>query len=189
MKYCEKCNSVVTSEYCPTCGNKKIREVAPDDFCFLVECEQMYGEMLKDALQEEGIECALIPWGNGVRSRFALNLEKYKVYVPYMHYEKAREILEALNNASASDNIKELLLANKDKWHIASERTEKNIRQRLKIGDGVDILEYIKEGVEKSQDVKDRGFIYSFVPPANGLTVKIGDVTLWFSDENFEIIL
>ena len=187
MKYCEKCNTVVTLKYCPACGNKKIREVTSDDFCFLIECGQTYGEMLKDALQEEKIQCVLVPWGDGVRSKLGLKLENYKVYVPYEHYERAREIL-AFNNKTESDNIKELLLANKDKWNIANERAEKKLRKKLKIDDNVDIFEYISEGVKKSQDVKDRGFMGSFVPPAHGLTVKIGDVTLWFSAETFEII-
>ena len=188
MKYCEKCNAIVALEYCPACGNKKIREVAADDFCFLAECVQMHGEMLNDALQEEGIKCALIPCGNGVRSKFGLKLDKYKVYVPYAHYDRAREILNTFCYQSESDRVKELLLANYDKWNMAG-YTEKNIRQRLKIANDVDILEYIRASVEKSQDAKDRGFMNSFVPPANGLTVKIGDVTLWFSDESFEIIL
>ena len=189
MKYCEKCNAIVTLEYCPACGNKKIREVTADDFCFLVECGQMYGDMLKDALQEEEIQCALIPCGKGVRSRFGLSLENYKVYVPYMHYERARELYNTLYHESESDNIKDLLLSNKDKWYIASEQTERYIRQRLKIDDDVDIFEYIREGVEKSQDVKNRGFMHSFILGANALTVKIGEVTLWFSDETFEIKL
>ena len=187
MKYCENCNSIVTSERCPACGNKKIREITADDFCFLVECAQMLGDMLNDALLEDGIKCALIPCGNGIRSKFGLKLDKYKVYVPYAHYEKATEILNALCNESTSDNVKKLLLANKNKWHISNAHTEKSIRQRLKIPDDSDLLEYIKDGVEKAQEVKDRGFIYSFNPPANGLTVKIGNVTLWFSDESFEI--
>ena len=105
MKYCEKCNSIVTLEYCPACGNKKIREVASDDFCFLVECGQMYGDMLNYALQEEEIQCALIPCGNGVRSKFVLKLDKYKVYVPYKHYERATEIFNTLFNESESDTI------------------------------------------------------------------------------------
>lgn len=188
MKYCEKCNTIVTLEYCPACGNKKIREVSSDDFCFLVECGQAHGEILKDALQEEKIKCSLLPWGDGVRSKLGLKLENYRVYVPYEHYERAREILAFYNDAE-SDNIKELLLANKDKWNIANERTEKKICKRLKIDNNVDIFEYIRAGVEKSQDIKDRGFMYSFVPPAHGLTVRIGDVTLWFSAETFEIIL
>ena len=187
MQYCEKCNSIVISEYCPVCGNKKIREVTSDDFCFLVECGQMHGDMLKDVLLEEEIECALIPWGNGVRSKFALSLENYKVYVPYKHLDRAREILDYLYNPS--DNLKELLLSNRDKWFIASEQIEKKIRQRLKIDDDVDVFEYIKEGVEKSLDVRNRGIMYSFLSEANWLTVKIGDVTLWFSDESFEIRL
>ena len=147
----------------------------------------MHGDMLSDVLQEEGIKCALIPWGNGVRSKFGLRLEKYKVYVPYEHHDRAVEILNSVFNETASENVKALLLANKDKWYIASEHTEKIIRQKLKIADGVDTLEYVKDGVEKSHDVQDRGFIYSF--SACGFTAKIGDVTLWFVDESFEIIL
>lgn len=188
MKYCEKCNSIVTLDYCPTCGNKKIREISPDDFCFLVECGQVYGDILKDTFLEEGIECALIPWGDGVRSKFAMKLENYKVYVPFKYYDRARAILDE-NSDVVTTNIKELLLTNRDKWHVADERTEKNIRKRLKIADGVDIFEFIREGVEQSQDVKNRGVMYSFTSGANWLTVKIGSVTLWFSDDSFEIRL
>ena len=61
MKYCEKCKSLTEEEYCSACGNKKIREVDSDDFCVLTEFEQMYGEMLRDALQEEEIDCVLMP--------------------------------------------------------------------------------------------------------------------------------
>ena len=189
MKYCEKCNSIVSLEYCPMCGNKKIRDVISDDFCFLVECAQMHGEMLNDALQAEEIQCVLIPCGNGVRSKFGLKLEKYKAYVPYKHYERAREIFNDLFIESESDNIKELLLANKDKWNIASEHAEKNIRQRLKIDNDVNIFEFIRAGVENSQDLKYKGVMYSFASGENWLTVKIGDVILWFSDESFEIRL
>lgn len=189
MKYCERCNSIVTLEYCPTCGNKKIRDVASYDCCFLVECSQMYGEMLNDALQEEKIQCVLIPCGNGVRSKFGLKLEKYKAYVPYKHYERAIEIFNTLFIESESDNIKELLLANRNRWNIASEYEEKNIRQRLKIDNDVNIFEFIRAGVENSKDVKNKGVMYSFGSGANWLTVKIGDVILWFSDESFEIRL
>ena len=189
MKYCEKCNSLSDLEYCTACGNKKIRDVTSDDFCILTECEEMQGEMLREALQEKGIKCALIPFGNGVRSRFALSLGKYKVYVPYMYYESSVELLNSFFSEPTTDALKGQLLANIDKWHIVSARTEKKIRKKLKLTDEADIFKYIKDGVEKSQHIEDKGTMYFFKPCAHGLAVKIQEVTLWFSDVSFEILI
>ncbi|MCH5164580.1 MAG: hypothetical protein J1F36_06145 [Clostridiales bacterium] len=190
MNYCEKCKSLTDKEYCSVCGNKKIREVESDDFCFLKECEEMPGEMLRDVLQDEGIDCVLIPCGNGVRSQFALSLGKYNVYVPYKHYESSVELLNSFFNEPTTDDLKELLLANEDKWHIESARTEKKIRKKLNLSDDADIFKCIKSEVEKSQSIEDRGII-SFTDcfDSHGLAVKIGKVTLWFSDESFEILI
>lgn len=187
MKYCEKCKSLTGDEYCPVCGYTKIRDVNSDDFCVLTECEEMHGEMLRDVLQDEEIDCVLIPCGNGVRSQFGLSLGRYKVYVPYKHYENAVEILKSFFNEPKTDDLKELLLANRDKWHIVSARTEKKIRKKLKLSDDADIMECIKNVVEKSQCIEDRGDMYSFA--AHGLAVEIGKVTLWFSEESFEILI
>ena len=189
MNYCEKCNSLSNLKYCTACGNKKIREVNPDDFCVLAECEEMYGNMFKDALHEKGIKCVLMPFGDGVRSKFALSLGKYKVYVPYKFYDSSVEILNSIFNKPTTDDLKEQLLANIDKWHIVSVRTEKKIRKKLKLGDDADIFKCIKDGVMKSQCIEDKGIMYSFTPCAHGLAVKIGEVVLWFSDKSFEIII
>ena len=190
MNYCEKCKSLTEEEYCSVCGNKKIREVSTDDYCVLTECEQMYGEMLRDALQEEEIDCVLIPCGNGVRSQFGLPLGKYKVYVPYKNYENSLEIFKSFFNEPTTDDLKELLLANIDKWNIVSARTEKKIRKKLKLSDNADIIECIKDVIEKSQCIEDRG-IMSFTNTfgSHCLAVEIDKVTLMFSDESFEILI
>ena len=164
--------------------------MSPDDFCILTEIEQMYGEMLRDVLQEEEIDCVLMPCGNGVRSQFGLSLGRYKVYVPYKHYESSVEILNSLFNAPTTDDLKELLLSNIDKWHILSARTEKKIRKKLKISDDADIIESIRDGVAKSQSIEDRGPLsFSNAFNSHGLAVEIDKVTLWFSDESFEIVI
>lgn len=94
MKYCEKCNLLLTEQRCSICGNKKIRDVENGDFCFLIECEQTFGQMLKEIFEKDGIKCALVPWGDGVRTVFALQLDKYRVYVPYEHYDKSKETVD-----------------------------------------------------------------------------------------------
>lgn len=190
MNYCEKCKLLTEKECCHICRNKSIREVDSDDFCLLTEREQMYGEMLRDALQGEEIDCVLIPCGNGVRSQFGLSLGRYRIYVPYKSYESSLEILKSLFNTPTSDDLKELLLANIDKWHIVNGRTEKKIRKKLKLSDDADIMECIKDRVEKSPHIEDRGeitFIETF--GSHGLAVKIDKVTLWFSDASFEILI
>ena len=189
MNYCEKCNSLSNFEYCSVCGNKKVREANSDDFCFLTECEQMYGEMLKDILQEEGISCALMPWGNGVRTQLGLRLDRYKVYVPYRDYERSVELLRSFSNGPSTEDLKEQILDNIDKWHIVKPRTAKKICKKLNINEDADIFIYIKECVEKSQCIEDKGMLSSFPRSEHGLAVKIDDVTLWFSSESYEICI
>ena len=189
MKYCEKCNLLTDLEYCPKCENDKVREANPDDFCFLTECGQTYGEMLKEAFQEEGISCILMPCGNGVRTQFGLRLDKYKVYVPYQHYEKSEELLNFFFSGPTTDDWKEQILANIDKWHIIKPRTVKKIRKKLNISENADIYKCIRDGVEKSQCIEDKGIMYSFKPCGHGLAVRIGDVTLWFSSDSYEILI
>lgn len=157
MKYCEKCNSLSDFEYCSVCGNKNIREVASEDYCFLTKCEQLFGDILNDALQQEGVICALVPCGDGVRSQFALLLDKYKIYVPFQYYKKSVEVLNFLSYSPTTDELKEDLLANIDKWHIDSSFTVRKIPKKLKLSKDDDVFKCIKVAVEKSQciEIKD----------------------------------
>ena len=189
MNYCEKCKSLSDGETCSVCGNKKLREAAPDDFCVLTECDQTYGEMIKDAVQGAGIPCVLMPFGNGVRSMFGLRLEKYQVLVPYDRYESAVELLNDFVNDPVTNELKERLLANFDKWHIGSARTAKKLRKKLALGEEADLLACLKEGVENAAYIEDKGPMYSLGANAHGLSVKMGEATVWFSSESYEIFI
>ena len=96
MNFCEKCNLLNKGTTCNLCGRGNLREVKEDDFCFFVECSESLGKSLKNSFDNEGIPCALIPTGNGVRSLFGLKLENYRVYVPYGYYDKCVEIYSVL---------------------------------------------------------------------------------------------
>ena len=188
MNYCEKCKSLTEAESCTVCGNKKLREAKPDDFCALTECAQTYGEMVKDALQSGGVTCVLMPYGNGVRSAFGLRLESYQVLMPFDQYEDAEELLNDFVNDPVTSELKEQLLAHFDEWYIAA-RTAKKLRKKLKIGEDVDLLACIKEGVESAVRIEDKGIMYSFGSGAHGIAVQTNGGTLWFSAQTYEIFI
>lgn len=186
LLYCEECKLLVNGEICPECGSENLREPKDEDFCFLVECRHDFGEMLKDALDDEDIECALVPWGNGVRSKFGLPLENYKIYVPYKEVEKAVEILKEFIGEPPIEKLRKKLLENAAEWHM-KESFAKKIRKKLKLEKDDDIFAAIEEGVKNSDTIEDKGLMGTFYPPAHGILVRIDGVVLWFSDETFEI--
>ncbi len=93
MNFCESCNIACIDDICPKCGRKKLREVTDEDFCFVAEVSRMYGRNLKDNLEKENIECALMPYGNGTNAIVGLPLEDYLVYVPYKNLEYVRQLI------------------------------------------------------------------------------------------------
>ena len=94
MNFCEGCNIACSGERCPKCGRKKLRAVNEDDFCLIAQVDRIFGENLKDHLENENIECVLMPYGTGVRSKFALPLESYLLYVRYKNSEYVRQIVK-----------------------------------------------------------------------------------------------
>lgn len=189
MNYCEKCKMLSETEVCPMCESKKLREVTPEDYCFLLECERSFGDMLEEAMQKEALQCALVPCGTGVSTFFGLPLEHYEVYVPYRDYEKANEWVAFFSSTPKTEDLKAKLLENFDKWHILSSFTTRKIRKKLKIEKGADVLAYLKCCVEKATSIEDKGFMYSFQNGGHGLAVEIGETTLWFSSESYEILI
>lgn len=93
MNFCEKCNIACGGDICPKCGRKKLRPVTEEDFCFAGRVDKLFGDNLKCILEQDNIECALIPYGTGVRSKFALPLENYLVYVRYKNLDYVRQML------------------------------------------------------------------------------------------------
>ncbi len=97
MNFCEGCNIACDDERCPKCGSKKLRPVNDDDFCLIAQVDRPFGDSLKEYLEEENMEYALMPYGRGVRARFALPLESYLVYVRYKNSDHVRQILKDTN--------------------------------------------------------------------------------------------
>lgn len=97
MNYCEGCNIACMDERCPRCGRKKLRAVNGDDFCLAAQVNRFVGDNLKENLEEEKIECVLMPYGTGLRSRLAMPSEYYLLYVRYRHLDYVRQILKDEN--------------------------------------------------------------------------------------------
>ena len=94
MYFCENCNKVSDYDFCRDCGKGDLREVKDDDFCFLTECANSFGEMMKSLFEQKGIPCVLLPYGSGTRTGLGLKLENYRVFVPFSYLKKAKDILE-----------------------------------------------------------------------------------------------
>lgn len=185
MYYCDKCHLVSETESCDCCSNTKLRDVREDDCCFLIECEEVFGKMFGEILQNEAIDCVMEPVGNGVRSNFGLSLGKYKIFVPNRFYLRAQELLEYFrDHASSNDRLKNDLLDNIQKWSFEKRSTEKKIRKKYKIDKELDVMDFVKNVVENACLIEDVGLMsYG----EHGLLVKCDGVTLWFSSESYKI--
>ena len=184
MFYCEKCHTLSHTQDCSCCGFNQLREVKDDDFCYLTTLSEDFGKMFIEYLSNEGINCASVPYGDGVRSQFALSLGQYKLYVPYKFYNNACEILEFFNENYSTNKVKEKILSNKHKWYFESDKIEKKMRKKFKLKQDDNLLEFIKEKVEQAESVSDVGMM---VDGEHGLLVKSGKISLWFSAETFKI--
>ena len=95
--YCTRCRRVIEEARCLHCKCRKVREVAPDDPCFLTETEWIWSEMLADVLKQN-----CIPYqtknalGAGVTVKIGLAKERVRFYVYYRQLDEAKEIVNAL---------------------------------------------------------------------------------------------
>ena len=80
-RYCENCQLVYDGDRCPACGGKKGREPRENDSCFLCEKQILWGEVLEDALKQNGIPVVF-------RKRLGI--------VPYARLEESRAVVETL---------------------------------------------------------------------------------------------
>ena len=94
MNFCEGCNIACDGERCPKCGRKKLRAVTEDDFCLVARVDRIFGDNLKTNLENEQIDCVLMPYGTGVKAQFALPLESYLLYIRYKNLDHVRQILK-----------------------------------------------------------------------------------------------
>lgn len=95
--YCEKCLMISDAQKCPCCGTSNLRKPQPDDYCFLIEKEYFWSEMLADVFEQNKIFFYKKPkLGAGMAVRVGMALESYKFYVSYSCLEMARELVEQL---------------------------------------------------------------------------------------------
>ena len=97
--YCEKCQALTPENEngCLRCGENARREPQMDDYCFLVEKEMMWGEMLADVLEQNEIPFEIKrALGAGLAVTLGPLSERYAFYVPYRCYEQAQQIVEDL---------------------------------------------------------------------------------------------
>lgn len=95
--YCEKCHSLIEGKKCPVCGSKKVREPLGDDLCYLIEKEMIWGEMLADVLKQNEIPYLYKEsLGAAVTIQIGAMLERYRFFVAFSHYERAKDIVEGL---------------------------------------------------------------------------------------------
>lgn len=101
--YCQKCQVAFDgNENCPVCGSARIRPALPDDICFLTDADPIFGGMLKDVLDQNGIPALSISSiGAGMAMRAGSMFERVKYYVRYEHLPKAKEIVEELFHSPA----------------------------------------------------------------------------------------
>ena len=164
-----------------------MREVEDGDFCLLVECLQNEGEILKSFLEAEEIPCVLMPSGNGLRTVLGLNLENYKVFVPYQFYDKASEMVDFISNDS-TEQLKERLLEHIELWHFKNESSEKKFRKKFELKKDADLLFYIKEEVSQALLIADEGLIYACSERGHFIAVKSEQGNILFNSATYEIL-
>ena len=99
--YCEACKLAFDkAAKCPRCGSRKLREPLPEDLCFLTETDPMFGGMLKDVLEQNGIPVlSSSTMGAGMAMRVGPMFDRIRFYVPYAQLSAASEIVGELFQA------------------------------------------------------------------------------------------
>ncbi len=101
LQYCEICMKIFDENRCPSCGRRKVRDVGPDDLCFLTEKEMIWSGMLADVLKQNNIPfLQKNVLGAGLALRTGLLLERVRFYVFYRQLPEAEEIVEELFSSS-----------------------------------------------------------------------------------------
>lgn len=97
MLFCDKCNFLAAENRCPSCGNRKLREVNDEDFCFFVNLSAYNFEMLEFTLKENAIDVIGVPfYTGGVSLANAGKAPARKVFIRYKDLEQAKEIYNTI---------------------------------------------------------------------------------------------
>ncbi|MGN0808055.1 MAG: hypothetical protein ACI4MN_06395 [Candidatus Coproplasma sp.] len=103
MLYCENCNRLTEGKICQYCGNKKLRDVTDDDFCYFTKMDTYDFEMIEYTLNDNGIDVIGVPfYPYGVSYASAGRAHGRKVYVRHKDLEKAKNIFQTIFGSNES---------------------------------------------------------------------------------------
>lgn len=103
--YCETCRMAWNTGDCPMCGREMLREIRPEDPCYLTETEWIWGEMLEDVLKQNGIPFLRKDvMGAGLSARIGLTRERVRFYVPFEEMPPASRIVRDLFAAPPTED-------------------------------------------------------------------------------------
>lgn len=173
-------------EYCRYCGNKDLREPDGSDYCFLIEADTMFGEMLKGILEGDNIPYVAMPLGSGVRTRFALRLERMRIYVTYEFLETAKELVNGILSSNEEDQNAEIK-NNIDKLFTLP-RNGKKVKKILKIAEDESLTEYCANAIIDADKIINEGRISSCLKGGEYLFVYKGDMQIVLNSVTYEII-
>ena len=106
--YCEKCKRVIEANPCPFCKSRKVRELEPDDICFLTEQDYVSTGVLEDVLRQNNIRFLKKDvMGAGMAIQVGPMLERSRFYVPLEQLEDAKSIVDQLFAASSDTSADE----------------------------------------------------------------------------------
>ena len=89
MFFCENCNNLSKECFCSNCGNKKVREVQDEDFCFFTDMDVFHAKMFEGFLENNKIEFVFLPIRNCYNnSAFASEAEIRRIFVKYKDSSK-----------------------------------------------------------------------------------------------------
>lgn len=97
VMYCEACNVIYTGDRCPSCGSTRGRPPQPEDICFLMEKDAMWGRMLEDVLRQNGMEVwTKSTLGVGLALKVGGMFERLRIYVRYARWQEAQDLAAQL---------------------------------------------------------------------------------------------
>ena len=187
MLYCENCYFAFQEELkrCPLCGSKRVRPAKDEDFCLVADEREAKSDNLRECFGSAGIPCSAMPYGNGLRSYFALPMDRYRLYVPFAYREQAVEIISASDRLQ-TETLREQLLKNAGRFFV-QQKTEKKIRRKYKIPPDTDLIGLCVQIVKSAEKISDQGWTGSL----NGghyIFCASGEQSLMVNSETYEIL-
>ena len=184
--YCENCNALSERDDCQFCGRKKLRQPEKKDYCFLVEADFMFGAMFEGMLDDKSIPYVDCPVGNGVRSQFALKLDKLQIFVPYEFFIEAKELLYEIF-ANMEESLRRDFLENIDRLFV-SPRNEKKIKKALGMVGHDSLVAYCLDQIMNADSMVNKGRISGCRKGGDYIVVYKGTELIMVNSATYEII-